>query len=68
MLWPVLLLLASVVMCVLGWVGFCFSWMDPAPRKDFWQAATLVWFLPLGVLGVLASLVWFGVLFVRWLA
>lgn len=67
MLWPVLLLLASVVLILLGWVGFCTAFMDPAPRPGFWQTSTLFWCLPIGIGALAVAVVWLAILFLRWL-
>lgn len=64
MLWPILLLLASLVSVIVGLVA-AFSGPFHTPSR---VQIALVWLWPAGAAGAAVSVIWFIVLFVRWLA
>ena len=68
MLWPLLLLLASVIAAAVGWVALLAGMMASAPATRFSSWTLLAWLFPAGVIGVVVAVVWLLVLSVRWLA
>ena len=67
--WPVLLLLASIVAGVIGWVVLLAGVMQPAPSTKFRLDWTLLcWLVPVGAIGIIVAVIWLLVLFVRWIA
>lgn len=67
--WPLMLLLASIVAGVIGWVVLLAGVMQPAPSNKFRLDWTLLaWLLPAGAIGIVAAVIWLLVVLVRWLA